>query len=84
MAFNNTTSNAKKPKNCENSVNDEKLIYAEKSTAKKNSNKVDKSASLKQLKDAEGQTHEYVEELSRDHRSTFKHAKKRLTKLGRS
>ena len=56
MAFNDTTSNAKKPKNCENLVNDEKLIYAEKSTAKKKPNKVDKSANLKQLNDAEKST----------------------------
>ena len=53
MAFNDTTSNAKKPKNCENLVNDEKLIYAEKSTAKKKPNKVDKSANLKQSNNAE-------------------------------
>ena len=56
VTFNDTILNAKQPKNCENSVNDEKLIYAEKSTAKKKPNKVDKSANLKQLKDAEKST----------------------------
>jgi hypothetical protein len=56
LACNNATSNAKKPKNCENSINDEKLIYAEKSTVKKKPNKVDKAANLKQSNDAEKST----------------------------
>ena len=55
-AFNDTTSNKKKPRNCEKSVNDEKLTCAEKSTAKKKPNKVDKSANPKQLDDAEKST----------------------------
>jgi hypothetical protein len=44
----NTTSNTKKPKNCENSINDGKQIFARKSTDKEKSIKVDKAANLKQ------------------------------------
>ena len=48
LACNNTTSKTKKPKNCENSINDEKLVYARKSTDKEKPTKVDKAANLKQ------------------------------------
>ena len=48
LACNNTTFNAKKPNNYENSINDEKLIYARKSTDKEKPTKVDKAANLKQ------------------------------------
>ena len=54
MAFNDTTSNAKKPNNCE-IVDDEKLIHAKKSTKKK-PNKVGKSAKLKQSNNAKKST----------------------------
>ena len=48
LACNNTTSNAKKPNSFKNSINDEKLIYARKSTDKEKLTKVDKPANLKQ------------------------------------
>ena len=53
LAGNNSTYKGKKPKNCENSFNDEKLIYAGKSTAKKKLSKVDKAANFEQANDAE-------------------------------